>query len=520
LKPERSFSSVVWVVGLCLWLAVGALLFSRGMVRSLNHDEHQFLAPGALLSREGLLPYRDYPLFHLPNLVFAYAAMDRLTGDPILGPKLLSFLASWLGAGIILWVALRYTQGSAWVRLTVGASLLVLLHFDPLFLYTAGKTWNHEVPALLLLLAILFHVESFRRNSTRFIALSGLACGLAIGTRLTFLPCIIPLLGTIILFPVEPRRRWTLAAAFSGGAAISMAPSLYFLATSPEPFLFGNLEFPRLRLLDPENTRIRKTMTLWRKLRYFAKEIVLPSWPAFVAFIAFAVPAFRRRLGGLTSDRDLHLVPLVGLFLVAGCFLPSRYQYQHFFALLPLVALGIALARIGSTETSPRCRYAGVSLLALLALISFGRATYLAEKGDQPALPQLSALHSRADWFSTEAIEFGEELRSHVPSGRILTLAPAGPLAAGLQIYPEFATGPFAWRSAKFVAPARRSPLHVVAPDDLETFLTAAPPAGILTGVEDDDLEEPLIAYAENHGFHAIKLQRKRKLWVPRGGVN
>ncbi|RYD71684.1 MAG: hypothetical protein EOP84_24465, partial [Verrucomicrobiaceae bacterium] len=72
----------------------GWFLLVRGMQRDLNHDEHQFLAPGVLLSREGLLPFRDYPLFHLPNLVFAYAALDRLTGWPVLPAKLLSICAS------------------------------------------------------------------------------------------------------------------------------------------------------------------------------------------------------------------------------------------------------------------------------------------------------------------------------------------------------------------------------------------------------------------------------------------
>jgi hypothetical protein len=41
----------------------------------LNHDEHQFVAPSVLLLREGLLPYRDYPFFHTPNLVFVFAPL-------------------------------------------------------------------------------------------------------------------------------------------------------------------------------------------------------------------------------------------------------------------------------------------------------------------------------------------------------------------------------------------------------------------------------------------------------------
>src|SRR5687768_6952834 len=64
------------------------------MERDLNHDEHQFLAPGALMAREGDQPYKDYPLFHVPNLVFVYAAVAQATPYYILGAKCISVLAT------------------------------------------------------------------------------------------------------------------------------------------------------------------------------------------------------------------------------------------------------------------------------------------------------------------------------------------------------------------------------------------------------------------------------------------
>jgi hypothetical protein len=119
------------------------------MDRDLNHDEHQFLAPAALLSREGLQPWRDYALFHLPNLVFAYAAADRMTGNIILGAKLVCFSASaMLVLGLVV-AAMRVRRLVPAVALSAAA--VVLLLGDPLFRYTAGKTWNHEVPSALLL---------------------------------------------------------------------------------------------------------------------------------------------------------------------------------------------------------------------------------------------------------------------------------------------------------------------------------------------------------------------------------
>jgi len=440
--------------------------------------------------------------------------MDRLTGDPILGPKLLSFACTWLALGAIFLVSLRSERGGTAGHVLTVLALGAFLLFDPVVIFTAGKTWNHEVPACLLVLSVCAHVAALRRDSLAWIALSGAACGLAVGTRLTVLPCLLPLFGLTFFFPVERKRRCALAAVFVGSATLALAPSIFFLATARDAFLFDNLQFPRLRLLDPENTRIQKTMSGWRKLRFFVKEVVLPSWPVFVAFGALLIPAIRRRLSAVDPTRSgLLVVAWTALFLVLGCSLPSRYQYQHFFALIPLLTLGLALTGSGDGGPSPRRLLLPIGLV-LLAGAGVVAAINPGGKGNQP-FPGWDDIRHRDEWFSSEAADFGAELRRHVPDGRILTLAPAWPIAGGLRIYPEFATGPFAWRSARFVPVERRAEFHFVGPDELAALLQKNPPGGILTSVEDDDLEAPLIAYAQRHGYTPIKLSRKRLLWRP-----
>src|SRR3954470_7403579 len=105
MQPSRDWLRLSMIALLTTF--VGALLFLYAVSRDLNHDEHQFIAPGVLISREGLLPYRDFPMFHLPNLAFAYAGLDRLTHQPILSAKLLSALSSTGVVALILMVASR-----------------------------------------------------------------------------------------------------------------------------------------------------------------------------------------------------------------------------------------------------------------------------------------------------------------------------------------------------------------------------------------------------------------------------
>jgi len=152
-----------WGIGTVLVLAAWVLLFARTMDRDLNHDEHQFLAPAALLSREGLQPWRDYALFHLPNLVFVYAAAGTLTGNIILGAKLVSFSASALLVLGLVVAAMRVRR--VYIALILGLTAILLLLTDPLFRYTAGKTWNHEVPSALLIGAIASLAAAARRDN-------------------------------------------------------------------------------------------------------------------------------------------------------------------------------------------------------------------------------------------------------------------------------------------------------------------------------------------------------------------
>ena len=247
------------------------------MQRDLNHDEHQFLAPGVLLSREGLLPYRDFPLFHMPNLVFAYAALDRLTHSPLAAAKLLSVLAS---TGVIAllayWVGRERNLPSI-VRVAVCLAGAVLFLFDPLVLFTSGKMWNHEVPTALIVAALVLQAATFSRPSAGVLFCCGLLSALAAGSRLTFGPMLLPLLGAACIAGKTTRDRLRLGLYWSAGAFIGFLPSLWLFLLSPENFVFGNLQFPRLPLSDPTNLRVQKTIRWSAKLRYFFKDVALPK---------------------------------------------------------------------------------------------------------------------------------------------------------------------------------------------------------------------------------------------------
>src|SRR5438105_3710278 len=77
-------------------LAVLLLLIARAMFKRLDHDEHQFIASAVMLSRRSLLPYRDYPHFHMPYLVAVYALLFKLSDHLLLTARLFSSACGFL----------------------------------------------------------------------------------------------------------------------------------------------------------------------------------------------------------------------------------------------------------------------------------------------------------------------------------------------------------------------------------------------------------------------------------------
>ncbi len=101
-------------------------------------------------------------------------------------------------------------------------------------------------------------------------------------------------------------------------------------------------------------------------------------------------------------------------------------------------------------------------------------------------------------------------------AGKVLTLAPLYALEGGASIYPEFATGPFAWRVSPLVSELDRGRFHIVGSEELSTLIESDPPRAILTGVEDDDADEEvaLIAYAEGEAYMPVNLPDESILWL------
>ena len=492
-------------VAVVSFLALVALVcFGQCVGLDLSHDEHQFVAPAVLWAREGLFPYRDVPLFHQPYLIALDALVVKHAASPLLAARLISGCAAFLTALLIFGCA--WQSGRDQRKLVAATSVVLLWLTSHLFLVSSGRTWNHDLPSLLAISALAILLFREKPSALHWLA-AGLLAGLATGGRLTFAPFagLLPL--TALLWSDLPwRQRFFHLSSSAIGVAIALSPTLWFYLQSPENYLFGNFEFPRLPLLDADNSRILKTITPWRKVRFFFKEVVLSNLPLALAFIGVAVASLRQNAPGKTDASAMRpyqnrlqlpwkfIVP--SLALLAGAFAPSRYEMQHFYIVAPLAALLVA-----RLLQSSRITYALLGL-ALISSVLGGKVFLSARDLFRPA-----------EWDVTRIHQHGLALRQHVGSGKILTLTPIVSLEGGLSIYPQLATGPFGWKFAHLVPQPRRSRLGLLSETDLSSILINDPPAGILTGSEELKLEQPLFQFAKQAGYQPAPLSDHLTLW-------
>ncbi len=528
----KRFSDIVYVLVIAL-LLLGSLLviFDHAMLKGYFRDENQFVASGKLLEDEGLLPYRDYPYFHMPNLVFIYALIYQVTDFTLLGARFFSVLCAWGAIAGLVYAAHRFFQHrSRWLRLAVGAGAVLLLLPNPLFVYTVGLAWNHDFPVFLTLAAALVFLYAVQYRDVRWLSLSGFLLGVAVGTRLTFLIVLVPFLWALALFSERPpfRNRFHAWVYFGVGFLVAMLPSVYLFFAAPREFIFGNIQYAKLNTLYRQVSEFEGPMTFSGKL-FFLNERVL-NQPGtvilLVVVVLFAILSavsylLHRRGSVMASATPFPVSSGIGssysilyyvfiftlpVFILIGSFLPTPSWYQYFYAPLPFIIFGILYSLSRLDRHSRSARYAG--------LLAFFLSVLLVNYLHFDNYPDLRLLARPGDWHPIQSRIFGYKIKTIVGKGRVLTLSPVFPLDGGARIFPQYATGIFAWRVADLLTDEQREIYGVMSKDELVAALEENPPGGILVGLT-KNAEGFFIDYARQRGYSPVEINKNLTLWLP-----
>jgi hypothetical protein len=348
-------------------------------------------------------------------------------------------------------------------------------------------------------------VLALARGGRGWLVASGALLGLAIGTRLTYAPLMAPF-GLALIFLTTPRGiRLAPICWFSLGLLLGLAGVLVFFARYPEQAWFANFEFAHVNVVYRMSSGEPRTMTLLKKLRYLVKLIIRPNFGLFTAALVPVLAAVAGRFREKRALRpELLFILLVLPFLLIGSFAPSPLFPQYFYPFAPFLILTCLYALASLPPQAVSLKAASVTVAACVVLtVGLGLKEYRAIK--RP--------FSAGEWTPNKLHQRGVDDFANVPPGPILTLAPLFPLEAGRAIYPGFATGPFAWRIAPYLPPAKAARLGFPTPLTLAALLTAHPPGAILDGFGEIG-EEELSGYATAHRFRPVQLGKGDRLWI------
>jgi hypothetical protein len=486
-QPRESF--VLRALPIVVPVVILVAIFARSMSLGFDHDEHQFVASGTLLVRQGMLPYRDYPYFHTPYLVFADALLFAWIPYLLLAARGLSALCGAATIGLIYFHARGVAErvGAPPVTREVAALAAgLLLMTNPLFLAADGLAWNHDPSEMLLVAAALLVLnEKYAARFAWRLLLCGLLLGIAIGIRLTTATAAVAFVG-FLLADAPPRRTWRTTAVFAAGICVGLLPLAWTYSLAPGPFLFGNFHYPALNTAWREIGPHRLDTSPWGKLLVFAG--VCFAKPGNLALLlAAGLSLAMTHRGARPFRRELGFLQVLMLFLLVGSFAPSPSFAVYFYQPLPFAVLWLLYLNAPLLVMPAIERLRAVSVACLVATgVALGLGTYFHAAG---------AFRTSA-WIPVRAHDFGRKLASHVPrGGRVLTLAPIFPLEGRLTIYETYATGPFAMRVGDMITEREELSLRLTDEEDLSGFLRSDPPAAMLVGFE-GDVEGPIIRSA------------------------
>lgn len=339
---RRVVAYVLLGLALAFLLRTESFLYGRG----LDPEEGLSLLQGRALC-QGDLPCTRY-FDHRPPLLHAnFAAAQMLFGERVLSCRLWTAMCVGLGAAFVGLIAQRVLKANAPAIAAMAA--LVLLSTAIPGLTAAGELLMLPWAALAVLLALESSTRA-GRNAWLLAAGAGLSLGVAIMIDLAAIVQFPLVITAMFVLPERVTRTGNASlrrVALVCGA--TLVPTLlvaivYGLAGQFGAFLFAAFTYP-FRSLANVSLKADVRRQFLTDLKLF-----LPVLPA----LAVLVLAIARR----SASRPLVVLAGIGIALTfLGAIASGEWSAHHLLALLPAVALAVAVAADFGTRTSRAARW-------------------------------------------------------------------------------------------------------------------------------------------------------------------
>jgi hypothetical protein len=483
------------------------LIFARLMNFELRKDEQIYATPARLLSDYGL--YKDIFYNHTPGSAWLFHGVMALgSTDHVLLAARVGILVGWIAFALsLVFISYRLTQSSVIACLSVFSMLANGTLLDQ----TGMAATNNFLPLVLSYIGLgLFLIGTVEGKVNPLLILaSGFALSMSAAFKvnaLAFIPAVA--IGSFFL-PRQlamSQRMARVVAPLAVGGVVGAFPVFYYLATDYSRFLAHILEYhlgPHIGYWASQvggsedvvmaiGAKAKLAYTVW----FNGVNLLLVFCALYLSSCCLAGKSLRSFACQIFNGRMMVVLACLAMSM-AMSFVPTPAFPQYF--ALPLVCAPLLLSLLHTELDSKQ------KIMAERAMVPLCLAILLC------SLPQLTEYASRLfahDRWTVERVHvdgqrLAKQLKELGISGKVATLAPIYPLEGNLSIYPEFASGPFAYRAAEFATPELRKYYRTTSPSEVRDFFKADPPAAILVGF-DPKLEEPMVKFAEENGYRRI----------------
>jgi hypothetical protein len=477
------------------------LLLAQALTAAIDYDEEQYVSAGVLARH--LMLYRDFIYLQSPADPLLLAALYGATGGYyLLTARLVSAALAisvfWLTASLLR----RYGVGRGLAVMLASIALL-----SPFLDRPIATARNDILPLALFLAGLLLYLEAPARGRAWFAA-AGLCVGLAVEAKVSYIFAPLGLLAYTAWAPGRLERLAPLAA----GIAVAALPGLFYLAAAPDRVWYDLYEY-HVTAPGVWYQRQGQTALLTPGYRLAALGVLL-GWGSNLSLTLLVVglAAIRLYQGAVDAKPPAAPPGLLGVLLalaVLSGFQPSPTWPMYYAPVAPLLA---ALA----ASMFMRIRVSGPPPLAPLLLViaavpalpPLGRALGTVPLLLHPSVWPGVVVHEQAEALA-------RTLRAAGLPGDVATLFPSHVLDAET-VRPEFASGPFFYRTADLVPPDRVAELHGASAGGLDTLFAEAPPAAIVGGFAAGqwsvEMDAGLRDYAVRHGYRRVAPDDKA-LW-------
>lgn len=495
---------LTWAVPL-----LSVLLFLGLALRIMNYemrrDEWLFVPPARLLDDQAL--YRDFFYNHVPGSAWLFHFLHQLLGtDYLLLSGRLGVLLAWVVfVAAIGWVSFKLTRSQL-----VSWCIVVLTCANELLLTQTGMAaTNNFLPLPFAFLGVGLFLLGACNGNVRpgLIFASGFCLSLACVFKINAIAFIPPVAIAAFFLPrsMSLRRRLSgVVAWLLAGGLIGALPIFVYLVIEPRLFLANILEwhigahdrFWQAHGVGETDAALSlSAKILLARNIWFGGTVAVP----IAAVLALLFTRMNRPRGApatgrwpLTGAEAIVLGALALSILVS--FLPTPGFPQYYAPPLVCLPLGLALL-FRALQPDERARVLPVLVAASVVVLvcELPRVAQFLPTATDPGRWTAVRIHD-------EGVELRQALDRRGVTGKVATLSPLYPLEGGLDVYAELATGPFAYRSADFVAPESASYYRMTSPGRIAKVFDADPPAAFLLGL-DQELERPMLEYANTHGY-------------------